>query len=291
MSINPTSVAQLKGREILHYYAAIAPFINQFTVSDLGVAVVEDDTYIAYVASDKLDLRVKSGDGVTAGTAVDKCLRTKQPVILTFTRKTSPFGIPYIAKAYPVTDETGAVAGCIVTTETTDTQDFLLEASNNLTISCQQLTDALQKLSTDSEKLAAISKALTEMAEAAEQKVKDTDTIAKIIENIATQTNLLGLNAAIEAARVGDQGRGFGVVAQEVRKLSTNSAESVKQITAILKSVQNSMTKINTESHSINSFVQEEGAVIQELASTSQELMAMAESLQSLARQMMGEKD
>ena len=60
---------------------------------------------------------------------------------------------------------------------------------------------------------------------------KDTDGILSFI-----QTNMLGLNAAIEAARAGDAGRGFKVVATEIRKLSTSTSESVKKVDSVLKS-------------------------------------------------------
>jgi methyl-accepting chemotaxis protein len=86
--------------------------------------------------------------------------------------------------------------------------------------------------------------------------------INEVMENIASQTNLLSMNAAIEAAHAGEAGKGFAVVADEIRKLAENSGEQSKTISTVLKKIKDSIDKITKSTNSVlNKFEAIDGGV------------------------------
>jgi predicted nucleic acid-binding protein len=88
-------------------------------------------------------------------------------------------------------------------------------------------------------------------------KGKDISEVINIIQNIAFQTNILSLNAAVEAATAGEAGKGFAVVAQEVRNLATRSADAAKQIKDVVDSIHLETQRIKQSSDVVSTVVNE----------------------------------
>ena len=109
--------------------------------------------------------------------------------------------------------------------------------------------------------------------------------IITVIDDVADQTNLLALNAAIEAARAGEQGRGFAVVADEVRKLAERTTKATKEVAETIKGIQSDVSNANEQIGDSSKIVEKGKDLVQKTNTSLNEIYSGIEAVQEMMRQ------
>lgn len=173
-----------------------------------------------------------------------------------------------------------------------------LEGKNNLEAAVTQIESSFVSLENVSENLKEVKDKFAQVntqGQTLGTKVKDIITIVSTVESIAEQTNLLALNASIEAARAGEMGRGFSVVAEEIRKLAEDSKNAVTTINLSLNEfihgVNHMVKQVNDQFVELDNGTKTMTTVTEESKQAAQRIQTVSSSISEISKQLSDETD
>ena len=271
-----------ESQNILDNVMAVLPMLHRAFDGEIGVGLADTENILLYLPAKDLDFGTKPPSPLKEASAVYKLIHGNMPHLKMKMDKKF-VGVPYLIMVSAIKNDRNDTIGAIMISQSVERQAALKDMAGNLLNNVSTLAGTAEEITAQSEEIMAIVRTLEQGAKESQAQVLETNRVLGFIKEIAGQTNLLGLNAAIEAARVGEQGRGFGVVAEEIRKLATNSTESISKITAIINGIQADSTATYNQIGQVEEGVSQVAEAIAHMAGAMQELRAMANLLDDKA--------
>ncbi|WP_026671948.1 methyl-accepting chemotaxis protein [Alkalihalobacterium bogoriense] len=272
---------QVEKNNILEAFVQVAPFLNKLVQDDITVGVYDTEKLLINIPGKTFSLNVKPGDPLAEGDIITEAIRRNTEKTALVPKEI--FGFPLIARAIPIHDEKGKVIGGIGLGSSLEKANKLFEMAESFSAIVEQTAASIEDISDSvsilAEQVTDVSTQMKNVSTSAEQ----IGQISSVVKGISDQSNLLGLNAAIEASRAGDAGKGFSVVANEIRKLATNSKENVNQINEITNTIQQLLQQLNVSFTDINKLTDNQAGAIQEFTATIQEMSKNAQDLADMA--------
>ncbi|MGE5392085.1 MAG: methyl-accepting chemotaxis protein [Deltaproteobacteria bacterium] len=225
----------------------------------------------------------KAGLEVKKGGAADSVMQNKKPVSMEL--PASFYGTPLKVSCLPVfdDDDPNLVIGTYGLALARDTATAVRETVDSFKAGLGEVAQATEQTAAAAGEISISTSDLRDEIVAIGKVSGEINQVLDAIGNIAAQTKMLGLNAAIEAARAGEAGRGFGVVAEEIRKLSDDSRSTAELIRNMTKTIEAKISETIGKSTTALDATQEQAAATQEITARLQELASRAEELEKIA--------
>lgn len=261
------------------------PYISLILREPASLTVYDHEKVLDVIMTEKFNLGFEKGMKLLDSYQNYAVLKNGREATLSTLPK-EVFGVELDTLNVPIFDDNNNVVAvfCVSYDQSNQNQlEDIIQENHEINAN---LVDMVQHVAAHAEELQATSEQILENTRIAVQNSSQINKVAGFIREISEQTNLLGLNAAIEAARVGEAGAGFGVVASEVRKLSVDAKQATTDIDASLKDVQQVIQQMEVEVSQIAASSQEQANlvasftdVIEKLNDTGARMKALSEQL------------
>ena len=259
-----------------------APLISGVALRDTAVAVTDLEKYLFYLPGKTLNHNVQAGDLLKPGSLVNRAMQSGTKC--TAISDAALFGVPYVGTAYPLKDPaTNRVIGALFIGESTENQELLKNMSRELSDNLSDINAFTKDISSKSETLTEFSSKLASLTNQFNTKISEINKVTGIIQNIAKRSNMLGINAAIESARIGEMGKGFAVVAEEISKLAKQSNDSVVSIGEMAKGIMTDSDALKSETGTMQVLSSEITEILGGLTQNIESIYGMVEELYSLS--------
>ncbi|KQU63468.1 chemotaxis protein [Rossellomorea marisflavi] len=272
---------KMANQNVLESFVQVAPLLNSLIQDDITVGIYDTEKLIINIPGKTFALNVKPGDPLVDEDIVTKAIRANEELTAVLPKEL--FGFPLIARAIPLHDDEGNVIGGVGIGTSLEKASALFEMAESFSVIVEQTAASIEDISASVTQLSGRVTDMTDQMKDVSSSAEEIGEISGVVKGISDQSNLLGLNAAIEAARAGEVGKGFSVVANEIRKLATNSKENVTQINDITKNIQGLLLSLNQSFQEVYTLTDTQSGSIQEFSATIQEISAKAQELAQLA--------
>jgi len=262
-----------------------APIVAEMFSEGSTIIITDLQKIIAKKSSKKFDVNSLQINNILLEESMSlKTIKSKQPIIEEL--EASIYGIPTLQACYPLFDEDNSdeVVGCFAIITPKEAATNLRNMSENLEVGLTGIASVIEELATSASNIHTNELELNKDIEQIINLSEEINEVSSFIKEIADETKMLGLNAAIEAARAGDAGRGFGVVAEEIRKLSEQSKSTVPKIKQLTDSIKSKVNDASERSQISLASSQEQAAATQEITASVEEITSISEELNKIAK-------
>lgn len=268
--------------DIIEALKVSIPYLRQLTKEDLTVTLFINGICDSCYSDENSNSGVQPGFDMSKDPALLQVTRTGKPLHNVLPREL--FGKAIEGEVVPVKNDSNEVVAVLTSGYETEKQYQVEASSSALATSLGQINQSISHIADGSMSLTEL---LGQIQNFSEEITKEIQMITDVVNNIqksATQSNMLALNASIEAARAGDVGRGFSVVATEMGKFAVNNSQSAKMISDKLSKMFEYIDLLTNHVKNANEISSTQSAEVQDITASIETISKNAEELNELAK-------